>query len=281
MTVFIPARSLVPWIAGGSAVAVVLLIALIVLIGRDDGAAAASAATTSSPPTSSADLESTSSTTQAASSLLTHAELGGRFGYGDAVAGTIEVATDFDRWAFQGNDDDVVTVTMTPAEPSTQIYLEVYDQGGWRRAYSECNIELARILNLQLNGDGAFTVHAGTCADSTGSYELTLIKKVSSGIIQDGGVVRGELTIADDYDTWMYDGTKDEYVTVTMTAGDTAQRVYLEIFDEGGWRRAYADCSSGTAQVLNYEIGATGVYYVHAGSCDASTGPYDLGLLKQ
>ncbi len=105
--------------------------------------------------------------------------------FGETVTGTIDDENLEDRYVFEGNAGQVITIVMTTTSGSLDPYISLFNEQGVEIAYNDDNIKArgrdAIILNFKLPTDGVYTIVATRYGVSygvtVGDYELSLSRQ--------------------------------------------------------------------------------------------------------
>jgi len=208
-------------------------------------------------------------------------------------------------YQFSGTRNQIITITMERASQPGQLdaylilanagfqpLIENDDGGGGQNA---------RIAQYRLPADGIYYViatrferDAGT---TTGEYRLTLrsqgfaFQDVPSTIprLEYGQQILAEITQTSTSTEYVFWGTEGDEVRITMDRSGGDLNPFLELLDADRLRIVFDDDSgaSQNAQITDFTLPYTGVYYIRASRYEGSassantTGSYTLSLLRE
>lgn len=207
--------------------------------------------------------------------------------YDTPLSGTLTSARWYEDWQLTTNAADTLTISVNRPESVEDgivgnLQPEVILLGGsgqeLRRGYLNNDGASASIERFQLQTPGSYTVRVVRRGDqrgvTAGAYNL-MIHLVGvgegspnlasvTGTIEKGTPVTGEITPARWADSWTYEATKDERVTITVTRTDGTLIPVLEVRDINGQtvRSAYSEASRDMALLTNYAFPGTGTYRI-------------------
>lgn len=205
---------------------------------------------------------------------------GGPLALGQTVEGTLRRRVQ-DRWVFQGQGGDLVTITMISAEFDS--YLELLGPGGQSLATDDDGLGYpdARILSFRLPAAGAYTIVARSFGDhGAGRYTLTLEPgqevQTGGGTIALGQTVAGEL-LSGEGDVWTFSGTAGARVTIAV---DSPVDTTLTLLGPDASELRYNDDGGPGLNPLieDFRLPTSGTYSIRVRGFGGRTGPYQLSL---
>jgi len=215
---------------------------------------------------------------------------------GGLTSGEIETIGDEDTYEFEGSTGDTVTLTMVdlnggdpnlPGNIYPRIYL--YDPNGVLLA-SGFDSDVGSINSRTLPLNGTYTVVAKDYYDNaTGPYDIHFVLAPGAqehGELVDGGKVQEILTLGD-LDTYTFDGSTGERVTLTMVdlngddpnlQGNIYPRIYL--YDPNG-TLITSGFDSDVGSIVDRFLPLNGTYTVLAKDYyDNASGPYEIHFAR-
>ena len=205
---------------------------------------------------------------------------------GDALNGAISTSGEADAYFFDGVHGQAVTIYMEKSESSLDSLLAVYDQDGRLVGQADDNQGSPdALLNLNLPGNGRYTIEARGYGSSTGGYRLlltaeTLLDGDDSRWVALGSETTGTLGTAADRDTYYISAVKERILVVGMKSGAAALDGVLELYGPDGSLVAQNDDGGGGHDPqLVHRADQSGVYRLVVRSFNlASSGEYRLGV---
>lgn len=208
---------------------------------------------------------------------------GGTLWYASAVEGVLPAPWSRYEWTFEGEEGQVVNVTMDAADDILDCYLELYgpddvfltDDDDSGVGYD------ALIEYYTLPSDGAYSVVTrGGEFGATGAYTLALelTEMVVRGTLAYDDSVSATLE-PDTRHHWLFDGEEGDVVSISMSGELDA---YLELFAPDGVRVAVDDDGGGgsNAAIVAFELPLGGTYrIITRGHDDHDVGEYELMLV--
>lgn len=227
----------------------------------------------------------------------------GTVAYDTPLQGTISNARWYEDWTLTTDAGDTITITaqrvMTdPAGGNLQP--EVYLLGGsgqeLRRARPDSTGAQAIIEHYTLNGPGTFTVRVqrarGQAGVTTGAYLLVVSLDGSgegspllaepAGIVENKMPIEGTITNGRWIETWLYEGTADEHIAITVTRSEGTLIPRIDLQDANGQslRSVRAESSRDMAIINDYRLPGPGQYRIvvfrERGQEGRTTGTYTL-----
>jgi hypothetical protein len=208
---------------------------------------------------------------------------GGALGYATPVAGVLPAPWSRYEWMFEGQEGEVVSVSMQAADDVLDCYLELYGpEGAFLTADDDSGVWYDALIEYYtLPADGVYSVVTrGGEFGATGTYTLTLelTEMMVQGALAYGDGVRATLE-PDTRHHWLFDGEAGDVVDISMRGELDA---YLELFAPDGVRVAVDDDSGGgsDAAIAAFELPLSGTYRIIArGHDDEDVGEYELTLV--
>lgn len=199
-------------------------------------------------------------------------------------------AGSWDVWTFEGQADQVVTITLNSLH--FDAFLELYTPGDTLRPFL-ANDDGGRVTNAQLAEvvlpiTGTYEIHVRAVDDDgSGAYRLFLEAGRGLGMLTGeslpllySAIERGML---DDFaDLYHFDGQAGEAVTLTL-ASETFDAYLVLMADDGEIIIENDDNGQGgrDAAIANLSLPYTGRYYIVVEAYDTNPhGPYNLALYE-
>jgi hypothetical protein len=196
-----------------------------------------------------------------------------------------------DTWFFDGNSDDVVTISAAPTG-GLDVWLELL--GPTDQSLANVNDgnsgQVETINGVTLPSSGAYEVAVRSVGSTTGRYALVLQTSdalpyvVFKGNLSYGNTVTGDSTLDSD-DLWNFEGTAGDIITIRLfSTGDEDLVLYLN--DPSSVELDFADDDSSQGppgdleEILDLELVDTGLYTIGAGEADFMLTNYTLVLQK-
>ncbi len=221
--------------------------------------------------------------------------------YDVAVQGAISNERWYEDWQFTASAADLITIVAARLPgPTNTLRPQVFLLGGAAQELARTNPDstgaAATLERFKLPSPGTYTVRVvrdrGKAGVTSGQYELriTLVGAgegsptlaATSGAIQTGAPVEGEITNARWADTWTYSGQAGEVVDiiVTRTEGTLIPRIDILDANRQPLRNAQPSLTADTAILQRYQLPASAGYYVvvsrDKGQQGATAGTYSL-----
>jgi outer membrane protein assembly factor BamB len=204
------------------------------------------------------------------------------------VQGTVSDLISGQRWTFEGEAGQVVTLSATDLQrrDTVDMALRLLSPNGSELAYNDDQLGVdlfgifdAQIPDLVLPETGTYTViveHVG----GSGTYTLGLTADRRFALENSGVTLRGELQDVFPVQRWVFSGQRGQVVTFTMTATGGTLDPALELLLTDGRTLAYnddgADPELGTnAQLFRITLPADGDYVLEASRFEGS-GEYSI-----
>ncbi len=209
---------------------------------------------------------------------------------GGSVDGAISVSGQTDQWFFTGTAGELVTLTV--ADTSNELFdpeITVFSPSGVLLS-STSAFQAATLYNVALTETGTYSVSIRDGATNgrtqTGLYRVHLAKSKNTnelGTLIDGGFVSESITLGD-LDTWQFEATVGELVTLTVA--DTSSALFdpeISIYSPDG--ALFARTNDFHAGIIyNGEITQTGTYVVMVNDGPTNgrsqTGDYQVHFAK-
>lgn len=206
---------------------------------------------------------------------------GSSIAYGDTVTSSLN--QNQEEWTFNGSLGDIVTIAMTSTDFDT--YLELNGPDGQQLIVNDDGGEGLNSLieGFVLPVNGTYTIIARSFASAgTGNYTLSLttvggVSAPTGSSIAFGDTVTG--TLNQTQDSWTFEGSAGDSVTISMTSTDFD--TYLELYGpDGQVVTTNDDGGQGLNSLIeNFVLPANGTYTIVARSfANAGTGSYTLSL---
>jgi hypothetical protein len=211
---------------------------------------------------------------------------------GDTVQGELGDDALTHRYTFNGQQGDVVTITLTSEDFDS--FLSLLDEEGVVLTTNDDgagNLN-SRIDSFVLPADGDYTIEASSFSRfSTGSYTLSIVEgsapttttgdvvAQSGGSIDIGDTVTGTLDSSTLTSRYTFEGEAGQVITITLTSEDFD--TYLRLQDPTGFELAYDDDSAGNldSRIGPYTLPDNGMYTIVVESFGgSSSGSYRLSL---
>ncbi|MBN1201577.1 MAG: pre-peptidase C-terminal domain-containing protein [Anaerolineae bacterium] len=201
---------------------------------------------------------------------------GGPIDFDIPMIGGISTQNRSDRWTFEGLSGDVITVemkrlsgTLNPyvllLTPAGEVFLFDDDNGGDGNALLE---------EQRLPASGTYTIITQMSPSGTtaGDYELKLTRQAEGVTPTPGGgaLVYGEVFTGGIWDenpreSWTFDGTAGELITITADAASGNLDPVIELIGPDGTMLLSDDNSGATppnARISDYRLRQSGVYSI-------------------
>jgi uncharacterized membrane protein len=198
------------------------------------------------------------------------------------LKGELTANGEVQTYSFQGNNGDVVFMTL--ANPSGALYLslKLYDPSG-KEVGSASDSKVAAI-NMQLKTAGTYTIKIrdNSSPSKTGPYTLSF-NKVSEGKatpITTGPAIKGTLTVPGETQFYAFSGTAGDTVLMTLANPSGALYVSFKLYDPNG--NEVGSSSDSKVAAINTQLKTTGTYTIRIrdDSSPLKTGPYTLSFDK-
>ena len=213
-------------------------------------------------------------------------EIKGNLTYDQVASATLKPGARH-HWLFEGEQGDIVTISMTAVDEGMDTFLELIAPDGEQVVTDDDGGEgsNAAILEFALPHTGIYRVVArGYGNDDAGEYRLTLEQ---AQLEIEGNLTYGQVASATlkpgTRHHWLFEGEQGDIVTISVTAVDKDMDTFLELFAPNGEQVMTDDDSGGgsNAAILEFELPLTGTYRVTArGFSDYDEGRYELILTK-
>lgn len=220
-------------------------------------------------------------------------------GYGQSLDGTLTSNDAAAEYSFEGQQGELVTITLTSSDFDAYLTLQLADGPGGELIDdddSAGNLN-ARIEDFELPATGTYLIRAGSYGGgAAGSYNLTL--ESASGQVQTtatpqpdttpiaqngdllayGANIDGTLTEGATSATYTFEGQAGDRVTITLTSPDFD--AYLRLSPRGGAALIEDDDSAGNlnARIQDFDLPSAGVYIIEVSSLSGVIGEYSLTL---
>jgi hypothetical protein len=105
----------------------------------------------------------------------------------------------------------------------------------------------------------------------------------AGGGLSYGQTVQGQINNIGDEESWTFNGTMGDIVTISMVGQGSFDDTYLELYGPGGNLLTQDDDSgSGLSALISYyTLPQTGTYRIVASAFGSDTGSYSLSLIRQ
>jgi hypothetical protein len=212
-----------------------------------------------------------------------------------------------EEYTFEANEGDIVTITMidTSRDDGLDPLIILLDPDGNEIARNDdasdtgLGLYNSQIFAFELPQDGEYTIIATRFqeeeGDSEGEYELTVIRYESGEFVQDnaieyGETIRGEITDDDFQQTYTFEGSEGDIVTITMidtSEDDTLDPLLILLDPEGSEIERNDDGSASivgefNSQIRNFTLPTDGTYTIIATRFSqeegSTVGAYELSL---
>lgn len=207
--------------------------------------------------------------------------------YGQTRPGTIAATGDRQRWQFQGEKGDVVTIRATQAGgASLYPVLDLIDPSGAKESgtnVAACDGD-AVILNHTLKFSGQYVIQAWGGCGSRGSLELQVSRKPPADTLAYGSTGVGEVAVAGDFAWFLFDGQPGDVITVdARQAGGASLLPYIALIDPSGAqvKTTNAASCSGRETILNYPLRFAGTYTIRVQGTCGSSGRFEVSLARK
>ena len=208
----------------------------------------------------------------------------GSLRYGESVNGEISHADYSDYWTFEGEQGDVVIITMMAENTGLDSYLSLLGPDGAEIASDDDSAgELNALLIVPLPASGTYTILATRfghiAGTSEGSYRLSLQRAEQLRTISPGQTVTGQITESEPFSLWRLEGTSGDVVSISMTALEGGLDPYLQLIAPSGNVLVADDDSGGNlnALIAGVELPEDGTYLIVA-TRYGGTGRFELGV---
>jgi hypothetical protein len=219
--------------------------------------------------------------------------------YDEPLRGTIN-ARWYEDWALTTEAGDTITINVTSDAATSDVegnlQPEVILLGGsgqeLTRAYTDTDGASATINRFQLQGPGTYTVRVsraqGKRGETSGPYTLTVALNgagvdspglsESSGTVEAGAAVEGEITNQQWSNTWTFQGQDGDAIDIIVERTDGTLIPLVEIQDSNGQtlNSGYYIASQDTVSINNYTLPGAGEYRVRVYR-DSEQGGYTSG----
>ncbi|MCX7682479.1 MAG: PPC domain-containing protein [Anaerolineae bacterium] len=210
-------------------------------------------------------------------------QIKGRLSYGQPAQATLEAGARH-HWQFEGQQGDIVTISMIPTGEWWDTYLALFAPSGkLLTSDDDSGVESSSaIIEFALPATGVYRVLArGYGASDAGAYRI-IVEQVElkiQGRLAYGQTITATLE-ANTRHHWQFEGKEGDHVTISMTTLKGEIDPYLELFAPGGELLTTDDDSGGESNAeIYYLLPLTGVYRIVARSYNpAGTGTYQLSL---
>ncbi len=204
----------------------------------------------------------------------------------------------YQDWKLTTTAADVLTLTVTRTSGNLQPEVILLGGSGQEvtHGYTSNTGDSATISHYTLPSAGTFTVRVsraqGKGGFSTGGYSLTValdgsgdgspILSESSGAIENTQEQTGTITGKQWANSWDYQGTKAENISITVERSSGTLIPRVDIRDSNGQtlNTGYANASRDGAEITNYTLPGTGAYkivvYRENGQTGYTEGDYTL-----
>jgi hypothetical protein len=201
--------------------------------------------------------------------------------YGETQLGKLKTMLPQERWLFEGQAGDVISISMIGRGDLTDTYLELHDADGLLLTSNDdsLNDTFARIVGYTLPVSGTYAIVARSYGGQSGRYDLTL-ERMTIGAIVYGGTAAGQLTEDMPQQYWAFEGAAGEIVRIEMLGRGDLLDTYLELYGPDD-ELLTSDDDSGpryVALIDGYTLPADGQYRILARSYDGELGAYQLSL---
>jgi len=206
---------------------------------------------------------------------------GGEIGIGDTVSGTLGGNSASERYTFQAEAGQVVTILLISEDFDT--YLRLQDPSGLEIAYDDDsggNLD-SRIGPYTLAANGTYTILAESFGgSSSGSYRLSL-STAEVNQIEYTQTVQDSFTESSFSTLYNFRGQAGDVITISMSSDDFDSYLTLSQSGQSGVSLITDDDSGGNLNSLigPYTLPSTGDYIITASSLGGtSLGNYTLRL---
>jgi hypothetical protein len=223
----------------------------------------------------------------------------GELEYGVEVYGTITVSDYEDRWTFEGEQGETISLIMEATSGSIlDSYLRLLDAQGAELASSDDYgySSNSRIEGFDLPSGGTYTVVAtrfGAIQGETyGGYALLLMQGIPEppppdGELRYGDTVEGEIDDQNYQDRWVFQGAEGDLATIRMERVDGELDSILILLGPDDTEVYYDDDSGGdlNALIRGFMLPEDGSYTIVASRLGersgTSAGGYTLALVEE
>ncbi|MDX1521598.1 MAG: PPC domain-containing protein, partial [Anaerolineae bacterium] len=187
------------------------------------------------------------------------------------VEGILEPSSNSQTWAFDALAGDRVNVVINGQFDS---FLELYTPNGTLLASNDDNSTSldASLFDIQIQQDGQHFIVVRGYIDAASTYALALTGGHPTESITNLGPKEPRAVVLSPQGIkWHYDGKKNEFVTITISAEERFDTL-LSLFGPDG-TLAISDDDSGTglnAEILEFQLPAAGTYTIFAGSASGT-----------
>jgi hypothetical protein len=215
--------------------------------------------------------------------------------YGNTEFGTLSTSSPSEAWQFEGYAADLITVSVNQIMGELDPYVVLLDPTGRVLAVDDNSGDQypnARINGLRLPDSGTYTILAQAYRDTTGDYEVILVRDEPGmiyGQAGGGGPIPYDIPMIDGLsqqsssDKWTFEGLPGDVVSLTMKRLSGTLVPYLLIVDPRGTVIAATNYASGDVTTLDQvALTAAGTYTVIAQCAPDSytAGDYELRLTR-
>jgi len=198
--------------------------------------------------------------------------------YGQTVSGAISAAGEKDEFTFSGTNGDVITIRFAKTNGNLSPYVELFDPGSTRIAYSTSGV-----INATLAAAGTFKI---TLRDNNntniGDYSLSLQRLNNPGgaiALNFGQTASGTIDSFAKMVTYQFSANANDKILIafaglTQTSGTFD--LYLELYDTTGTK--LVDSSSGVLTATTTTAG--NLYLLVMDRYRNGTGTYELTLQR-
>lgn len=213
---------------------------------------------------------------------------------GVQTSGTISPKSDKDTYYFNGTAGQLLTLTMNKASGSNlDSFVEIFypDNSSTRIAYNDDDggNYNSLIRDFRLSQTGRYKVVASSYSQrTTGAYSLTVALRNGdtddNRTLGNGGSLSGTINPNNDQDTYYFDGTAGQRLTLSMNRTSGGLDPWLDLYDPNGTKIKDDDDSGegNNSLISNFTLPRTGRYRIVAHSYhNGSNGGYSIRLSLQ
>ena len=206
--------------------------------------------------------------------------------YNTSDNNTLETNSDIDTYYFQGVTGDIVEITMEKRGGDLDPYLILNNPSGAYITHNDDTVETNSRIRYTLQESGRYQIKSRSYEfSSRGDYTVKVQKSGSSSGNNSGNWIQFGQTINDaissntEQDTFYFNGTSGDRVTIRMNKTDSGLDPYVELYN-GNVKVAENDDGGGdTNSLLVYSLPSSGAYKIVARSYNGSSnGRYSLNL---
>jgi hypothetical protein len=216
-----------------------------------------------------------------------HASGAAKLGFGQAQAGAINSAAQSNTYAFSGNKNDVVDLTMVTTSGTLSPKIRLYEPSGALLASASngfCSGATIEMNAVTLPSAGTYTVLVGDCSDTyTGDYEIYAQRTNNpsgAATLRFGPAQTGLIGEAAQSSTYIFAGSQNDHFDFTMVTTNGSLSPKMRLYEPNGTLVASASngfCSGATLEMNTVTLPATGTYTLLVGDCsDTDTGNYEI-----